>query len=308
MKKEFFFFLILILFSFNVNAIEKKVFIKKSVNEHTITNIDIENEVIFIVALNPKLSNVDRNKIIKYAEDSLVNEKIKIIELAKYYELDDGSNLQEETILRFTKRLGINNLPELKNYLKNKNILYKDLVYKIYIEHLWNMLIYKKFKHQVVIDEENIRKKIMNELENQVKKYKYFLHEIIYSVKNKGEIEIKTNEIIESIKKIGFENTANLYSVSESAKFNGKLGWINENQLSKKIIVELKKINIGEYTSPIKIRDGYIILFIKDKIIEEEEIDIDQIVKRRITYEMNNKLSEFSRQHFKKVAINQEIE
>ena len=148
----------------------------------------------------------------------------------------------------------------------------------------------------------------MNELENQVKKYKYFLHEIIYSVKNKGEIEIKTNEIIESIKKIGFENTANLYSVSESAKFNGKLGWINENQLSKKIIVELKKINIGEYTSPIKIRDGYIILFIKDKIIEEEEIDIDQIVKRRITYEMNNKLSEFSRQHFKKVAINQEIE
>ena len=65
---------------------------------------------------------------------------------------------------------------------------------------------------------------------------------------------------------------------------------------------------LGIYHVPIKIRDGYIILFIKDKIIEEEEIDIDQIVKRRITYEMNNKLSEFSRQHFKKVAINQEIE
>ncbi len=308
MKKKYFFFLILIFFSFKVNSIEKKVFIKKSVNEHTITNIDVENEVKFIVALNPKLSNVDKNKINKYAEDSLVNEKIKIIELSKYYEINDGSSLKEETILRFAKRFGINNLPDLKNYLKNQNILYKDLVYKIYIEHLWNMLIYKKFKNQVVIDEENIRKKIMNELENQVKKYKYFLHEIIYSVKNKGEIEIKTNEIIESIKKIGFENTANLYSVSESAKFNGKLGWINENQLSKKIIVELKKINIGEYTSPIKIRDGYIILFIKDKIIEEEEIDIDQIVKRRITYEMNNKLSEFSRQHFKKVAINQEIE
>ena len=32
---------------------------------------------------------------------------------------------------------------------------------------------------------------------------------------------------------MGFENTANIYSISESSKFGGNLGWIKENSLSK---------------------------------------------------------------------------
>ena len=99
-----------------------------------------------------------------------------------------------------------------------------------------------------------------------------------------------------------------MLSASESSKFNGELGWIEENQLSKSIKNEIKNIKIGEYTNPIKIRDGYIILYLKDKKIEKEIIDIDEKVKRQIAFEKNRKLNEFSRQYFKKIAINQQIE
>ena len=87
MNKNYFFLIILIFFTFEVNSSEKKVFIKKTVNEHIITNVDINNEINFITTLNPNLANVDKKKINKYAEINLVNEKIKISELSKFYEI-----------------------------------------------------------------------------------------------------------------------------------------------------------------------------------------------------------------------------
>ena len=308
MNKNYFFLIILIFFTFEVNSSEKKVFIKKTVNEHIITNVDIDNEINFVISLNPNLVNVDKKKIKEYAENNLVNEKIKISELSKFYEINNSESLSNEIVMRFARRLGINDLGVFKEYLKKKNIDFKDFLDKIYIEHLWNSLIYKKYKNQVKIDEEDIKKKLLIELENQNQKQSYFLYEIIYSVTNESEIEIKKEEIINSIEKIGFENTASLLSASESSKFNGEIGWIEESQLSKSIKNEIKNIKIGDYTNPIKIRDGYIILYLKDKKIEKEDIDIDDQVKKQITFERNRKLNEFSRQYFKKISINQQIE
>ena len=50
------------------------------------------------------------------------------------------------------------------------------------------------------------------------------------------------DKIKESIKEIGFENTANIYSSAESSKFGGKIGWVDENNLSKIIIENLKNL------------------------------------------------------------------
>ena len=44
----------------------------------------------------------------------------------------------------------------------------------------------------------------------------------------------KKYKLIEkSISDIGFKNTANLYSVADSAKLGGQVGWVNETQLSE---------------------------------------------------------------------------
>tara|TARA_B100000029_G_C17414729_1_gene902053 strand:- start:160 stop:1086 length:927 start_codon:yes stop_codon:yes gene_type:complete len=308
MKKKIFFLLTYFFLTFEANSIESKVFVKKKVNEHLITNIDIKNEVKFIIAVNPKLKEIQKNKLFEYAENSLVNEKIKISELSKYYNLKTSNKLPDEVVLNFANKLGINDLNEMKTYLNNNNVSYKLFIEKIYIEHLWNVLIYEKFKNKIKIDEKKIRKNLLEQKKYHGNKNIYFLHEIIFNVSNKNKLKLKSEEIINSINKIGFENTANLYSISESARFNGKLGWIEENQLSELIKAEIKKTKIGNYTTPIKIRDGYIILFVKDKKVEKEDFDIDKKTNKQIAYEKNKILNEFSRQYFKKVAINQIIE
>ena len=41
--------------------------------------------------------------------------------------------------------------------------------------------------------------------------------------------------MVKSINEIGFENSAAMYSFSESAKIGGDIGWINENSLNDNI-------------------------------------------------------------------------
>ena len=194
MNKNYFFIIILIFFTFEVNSSEKKVFIKKIVNEHIITNVDIDNEIKFITTLNPKLASIDEKKIYEYAENNLVNEKIKISELSKFYEIINSDSLSNEVIMRFAARLGMEDLTTFKDYLKKNDIAFKDFVDKVYIEHLWNLLIYKKYNNQVKIDEEGIKNNLLIELENQSQKQSYFLYEIIYSVSKESEIEIKKED------------------------------------------------------------------------------------------------------------------
>ena len=53
-------------------------------------------------------------------------------------------------------------------------------------------------------------------------------------------------EINQSIKNIGFENTANIYSISNTSNKGGLIGWINELQISDLIGKEIKELEINE--------------------------------------------------------------
>ena len=56
----------------------------------------------------------------------------------------------------------------------------------------------------------------------------------------KKNLKPKYEEIKKSINEIGFEETARIYSLSDSKKSGGNLGWIYKNQLSKEIKDEIK--------------------------------------------------------------------
>ena len=102
------------------------------------------------------------------------------------------------------------------------------------------------------------------------------LSEIIFGAENKEKLDKKYNKILESIMEIGFKNTANIYSISDTAKFGGLVGWIQKNQMSKIVINELSKINVGEFTETISIPGGLLIVIIDEKKVNELEIDFDR--------------------------------
>ena len=114
-------------------------------------------------------------------------------------------------------------------------------------------------------------------------------------------LQIKYKNIKKNISEIGFENSALNYSKSDSSKSGGKLGWISEKLLNKKIREHLNKIKIGGITDPIVTPGGFLVLLLEDIKFEKNKKNIDQQLNNLIKKETNNQLNQYSNIHFKKV-------
>ena len=279
-----FLFLTIILFFNQISAKEIKILYK--IDQTIITSYDVDKEIDYLISLNKNFSNFDKKKIRKIAEESLIREKIKKNEIDKVYEIDYEIASQSEMISNFLKNfrinLGFNDESEFISYLKNKNINYNEIKVKFVIEQYWNQLIFDMFNRMVKVDKKKI-KKIVDDLENNNSELTTFnLSEIVFSGKSKIEIDEKYDEILESIQNIGFKQTALLHSLSESAKFGGEIGWINQNQLSKKIYNKIKNLEIGEFSKPISSAGGSILIFINEKKKIMQKINKDEEIKKMI--------------------------
>ena len=175
------------------------------------------------------------------------------------------------------------------------------------IEGLWNQLIYKKYGKNIKIDEENLRKNIEKQFKNKKKKYEYNLSEIYFSESAIESFEDTLIKLKKSINDIGFENTANIYSNSNTAKNGGSIGWVNELQISEILRKNIIQLNNNEITQPIKIQGGYLLIKLNDKREFKEEIDIDKEVSELTNKEINRQLNGFSMILFKRLKKNTQI-
>ena len=302
-------FLVLVIFFKNTLLFaQEKIFISVFVNNQAITNVDIINEAKYLSALNPKIKDLDKKKILKIAEESIIREKIKEDELSKFINLEESSDLLNNIINDFYKRLQFNNLQDFENYLKNFDLSLNEVIKKIKIEAKWNELIFAKYNNQVEIDIEKLKKKIIEKNISDDENEIYFLNEIVFTVESKSTFKETYTKIIESINEIGFKNTANVYSVSDSARFGGEIGWVGKNKLNNRILEKLNTLKIGDVSKPIQVPGGYIILEMQDKKREKKkEKDLDQELNELIMIEKNKKLNEFSIIHFNKTKVNSSI-
>ena len=233
---KYFFFIILICNIFLGKAIySAESYVVLKVNNNIITNIDIDNEFRYLMALNKDLKNIDKKIIIKLAKDSMIREKIKETELMNYFDLNQENKYIDRIMKNFYIKLGLKNEKDFINYLESYKLLYKDVKMKISIEAAWNDLVYKRYSNNIIINEEEIKKNIKKLINNNNKQYAYSLSEIIFTSDKSENTENIYQLIKKSISEIGFKNTANIYSESDSSKHGGKIGWINEGQLSKLI-------------------------------------------------------------------------
>tara|TARA_B110000285_G_scaffold229485_1_gene294284 strand:+ start:512 stop:1429 length:918 start_codon:yes stop_codon:yes gene_type:complete len=303
---KIFFLIILTILIFNkANSIESKI-IHKIQNE-IITNIDIKNQFKYLVALNSSLKELDKQKILSISNESIIREKIKKIEiLNNYKEMSLSEEYLDFQIKKTYSRLNLNSTNEFQLYLKDYNLVLEDIIKKITIDTLWNELIIKIYANQIVIDKEKIQKELSKNANIQSREY--FLAEIVSDIENKEEIDIKYKKIIKSINEIGFENSASIYSFSDTAKAGGDIGWINENSLNNEIKKKIKNLKIGDVSKPITLANGILILQIKDTKITEIKIDMKTELKKAINYERNRQLSQFSKIYYNKVKKNLEFD
>lgn len=306
MKKIVTFIIIFFLSTHNLSSGEE-IYIKLIINNEPITNIDIIQEAKYLTALNSQMQNLKKKEILKIAEDSLIREKIKETELSKHPYLGKDKNYFTNIFGNFYKQLNLKNEKEFKDYLSSFNLDINEIKRKIQIEAKWNELIYIKFIDKVKIDIEKIKEELKNE-NNENLTISYSLSEIFFSAKDKQELKSKYLEIKKSIEEIGFKNTANKYSMSDSAKFGGDLGWLNTNQLSPLIIENIKKLKKDEISEIINIPGGFLILKLKDKkTVKSNSVENDKKLRDVVLLRKNKKLNQFSLIHFNKIKINSDI-
>ena len=302
-KVKFILFLFLLLIiSFKSNTAENFYIVYK-VNNEIITNSDIEKEYRYLVSLNNQLKNLEKQKIIELSKESALREKIKKIELIKYFDLKTINIDIDNYLENFYRNLNINNKKEFEEYLQSNKISLNYVQKKIEIEILWNQLIYDRYIGQINIDRNQLKEKV-KKLISTKKQKKYSLSEILFDIENNSNFEKKLENINQSISEIGFKNTANIYSISDSSKFGGKIGWIEEQKLSTKILEQLKALEVGQYTSPVQVGSSFLILKIEEIKYENAIINEDEELNKMIQFETSKQLDQFSKIFYEKIKIN----
>ncbi len=276
------------------------------INNQIITNYDIKKEYEYLSALNTKFQKLDKDKGMELAKESIIREKVKKIEIMKYFDLENtDSDLIEILIKNLYSNLQINTLNEFKEYLNNFDLDFNEVKEKIKIEIFWNKLIQDKYSNMINININNLKKKIEKKQNEVIKEFD--LYEIFFQIKKQNEFNLKLVEINKSIIENGFENTASIYSISNTAKFGGHIGWIDQNKLSKKILNEIMTLEIGQITKPINLPNGFLILKLNEIKEKKVTLDKEKLLNDLINFEKEKQYNQFSLSYFNKVKLNVDI-
>ena len=307
MKKNIKLFCIVILIFFKNNLVfsNSEIEILFKVDNEIITNIDVEKEKRYLIALNNKLSEIPASQLNIIAKESLIKEIIKKKELNKFFDLNKTNEYSEKVAKNFYKRLNFKNEKEFESYLKNFNIKKKFIMEKIKQESLWNQMIYDRFRYQINIDKKKLRKILQKKISNNEYKNEDFnISEILFQLNSNEDLDTKLNIIKKSISELGFENTANIYSVSPSSKFGGKIGWIQKNQLSEVLLKEIMQVKKNELTQPIQANNGYLIIKLNDKRIVNKEVNFEDELSKLVNFEKEKQYNQISNIFYNKIKQN----
>ena len=307
MKIKFITTSIILVFLFlnkSVNAKFKNDIIVKIENE-IITNFEIKNKILSTLILsNQEINQKNINSIKGKALDSLIQLKLKKIELSKYNISDDLNQIN-----RYLNSISSNDINSLKLKFEKNNVEFDLFIEEIKIELKWQKFIYEVYSKKINIDEVSLDGEIKKILKDKVDITEYRVSEIEVERKlNQSSRDVILN-IQKKINQIGFENTALNYSVATSSSNKGDLGWINSNSLSKKIFNLLSQMNINDISEPIEKQSVIVFLKLTDKRkIKAKNINVNELKKKLITQKKNELFNLYSRSHLSKLKNKSLIE
>ena len=280
-------------------AFENKILFK--VDNEIITSIDIYEEIQFLKTFNPELENLEEKELFEISKNSILRDKIKKIEIMNFVkELKVDDKFLIQLIKNKYSKVGVNSLENFENYLKNNNLNIKNFKEKLYIEIIWNDLIFQKFKNKVVIDKEKIKSEILQNPQKESQS-ELLLSEIVFDANSKIDFQNKYEKILLDIKNVGFKKTAIIHSNSDTATNGGLIGWVKVDNLNQNIKEIISKLRQGQFSKPIRTSSGFIIIKIEDKKEYESKFDLNEKVQEVIKFKTNEQLDQFSSMYFNKL-------
>ena len=290
--------LLFFLFFFNnlVLSSENKILFK--VENEIITSLDILNEIRYLNSVNNSFKNIEDDKKFQIAKNSLIKDKIKIIVLSSIIEKIELNNEDFKRIaVSSYGSVGINNYDQLIDHLNQFNVDLETLKKKISISTIWSQYIYDRYAQNIKIDVEQIKKDILSDN----KQNEYFLSEIVFNLEKNENLNQKFELIKKAIIDDGFNNSALIYSVSETSTTGGELGWVKESSINSEILMKINNLEINEHTNPIIIPGGFLILKKSDVRETKKEVDLEKELEQIIKIKTNEQLNQFSNLFLNKI-------
>ena len=222
------------------NAFGSENFVVTTVNKIPITKNDIVNRAK-IISFSIK-KNTDFKKLQNYynqALNSLINEKII---------LSAGLKINNNIIKIVTPKANQillnefdNSKDKLDKFINYLSIPKAKLLEKYESQLVWGIVLKNKFKDQL-LKLDNIVQNDIEDRKNRKTEDLYDLAEIVISKNNNQNL---LNQIKSALKSgVNFLDLAKQVSISSSAKFKGKVGWKNYQNLPR--YIKSKKINLNE--------------------------------------------------------------
>ena len=304
-------FLFLIFFLPTLNIFTSSVFANYSskiilkIENEILTEFEIRNKILSTLILtNKDINQTNINELKKNALDSLIQYKLRKIEVSKYNFKDDPIQLNNYLV-----SLTSNNLTKLKDQFKENNLDYELFLDEIKTQFKWQKLIYQIYSKKIQIDEEILNKEIKEMLKKEISIEEYKISEIEVSLNNDASDDKKINNLENLIKNEGFEVSALKYSIAESSSNKGDIGWINSKSLSKEVYNSISALKIGEVSKPI-IRQSSVLFFklTDKKVSKSNNLNINELRKNIINRKKNELFNLYSRSHLSKLKNNSLIE
>jgi hypothetical protein len=148
MKKILF---ILIIFFFTAANSDNKIITLATVNNISITNIDLKDEMQIIRALN-NFKEIDKNTLQQSAFQVLLNQAIKEIEITAN-KIEIKEEIKNQKLTNLKKKLNDSGI--------KSNRIYNKIKKKIQTDYAWNLLISKKYSWKLNINTNEIEQKLI---------------------------------------------------------------------------------------------------------------------------------------------------
>ena len=278
--------------------------IKWKIDNEIITNQDIVSEANYLISINNNLEKISKQEIYNISVQSLIKNKIRYLEVSKFYNFDVKNKKLDSLILsNLLSKFNLNDQNELRELFILKNINYEEIQKKMKVEIFWNQLIFDKYISKVSVNKEKLRENVINQ-SNKSFIEEYYLKEILFELNDSEIVENKLKKILKTIENNNFETAASIYGTSDTALQGGEIGWIKKSQLSKKIVEHILELKLGEITKPIQVGNKYLLIKIENKRNSEVKIDVDKELEIVIQKETDRQLNQFSANYFNKIKKN----
>jgi len=267
-KIKYIFLIFFLITNFNENLKSQDIqAIAVIVNDEVISRYDVNQRVrLILVTSGIPATEENVKRIEEQAIKALIDEKIQIQEAIKLEVPDspDEINLMLDNIARGNQTTAEGILESITSQGVNS----ETLLNQIKSELLWNKIVRGRFGSYINISDEEVNIIYDRTIQN-INNSQYDISEIFIGFEDESEEkEAKelTERLTEQLKnEIAFEPVAQQFSQASSSGQGGFIGWVSEGQLDPDIISNIKNLEIGSVSNPIKTVNGYYIIKLNGK-------------------------------------------